>query len=118
VHDAQSAVLAARALGAPVTFATSIPAGQHLLANVLVAREEAFKCVVERCPDVPHGSGDLIAALFAEQSFAGGRDVDILARATGMARCVIEASRGRDELDIIGSRKAWPAAAVPAVETL
>jgi pyridoxine kinase len=118
VRDSSSATGAARALGVATTLATSIPTAGNALANLLVTAHGAMQCVVEQRTDVPHGTGDFIAALFAGFYLSGGRDEDLLARATAAVACVVEASLGRDELDLIGTQEAWSHAPPLPVDVL
>jgi pyridoxine kinase len=107
VHDVSSAIGAARVLPVPTILATSIPAANDELANVLIEQDNAMRCVVPRHADVAHGTGDLLTALFAGYRLKGVSEKESLARATAAVACVIEASAGRDELDLVGAQEAW-----------
>jgi pyridoxine kinase len=108
VPDISSAIGAARALPVPATLATSIPAAANeALANVIVTQDSAMQCVVPRRSGVPHGTGDLIAALFAGYCLKGASEEESLARATAAVACVVEASLGHDELELVATQEAW-----------
>jgi pyridoxal/pyridoxine/pyridoxamine kinase len=77
-----------------------------------------MRCVVPRHADVAHGTGDLFAALFAGYFLKCASEKESLARATTAVACVIEASVGRDELDIVGAQEAWSGAEPLVVEKL
>ena len=64
VGDAAEARQAAWALGVPSVLATSVPASDNRLANVLVSGDESIACCVSRRPSAPHGTGDLLAAMY------------------------------------------------------
>ncbi len=118
VHDISSAIGAARALPASMILATSIPAANDAIANVLIEQDNAMQCVVPRHADVAHGTGDLLTALFAGYRLKGASEKESLARATAAVACVIEASAGRDELDLVGAQEAWSCAEPLVVENL
>jgi pyridoxine kinase len=107
VHDSSSAIEAARALRATTTLATSIPSADKTVANILVTPRGAVQCVVEQRAAVPHGTGDFMAALFTGFCLSGGREEDHLARAAAAVACVVEASLGRDELELVAARETW-----------
>ncbi len=108
VDDVSSAIGASRALPVPITLATSIPAESEALANILIGQDSAMQCAVARHAAVPHGTGDLFAALFAGYCLKGRSEEESLAGATAAVACVIEASLGRDELDLVAAQETWP----------
>lgn len=118
VPDISSAIGAARTLGMSAILATSIPFAGDALANLLITRHCATQCVVPRRAAVPHGTGDFIAALFAGYCLTGGREEEHLARATAAVAGVIEASLGRDELEIVAAQEAWSRAEPFPVDVL
>ncbi len=103
VGTAAEASGAARLLGDDVSVATtSVPAGDGLLEIVLAGwREEDVIAVHER-NGVPHGIGDLFAALYLGFLLEGYNESDALAKATGVVEEVVEASLNRDELQLAG----------------
>jgi pyridoxine kinase len=110
VPDISSAISAAQALPVPTMLATSIPEANDALANLLITQDRAMQCVVPLHAVVPHGTGDLLAALFAGYCLRGESEKESLARATAAVACVIEASVGRDELELVAVQQAWPLA--------
>jgi pyridoxine kinase len=105
------ALAAARALGR-IVLATSSPADTDAeLANILFAEGRAWQAVVARRSEVPHGSGDALAALFLGFLLRSRTAPDALALATGSIEVLIGVSEGKDELDLIASQDAW---AIPA----
>ncbi len=103
------AVAAARALaghGAAVHL-TSPPLGGTDTGVLTVERGTARLTRHALCRDVPHGAGDVFAALIAAGLPVGA--------ALGHLSALAEASQGADHLDITGSRDRWLAApALPA----
>lgn len=94
---------AARSLAVPVVLASSVPLPGDKLANVIVTRDQAAMCTVDRQPDVPHGTGDLLTTLFTVGCLSG---LDPAASAAGAAagvRNAITVSRGTDELRLASS---------------
>jgi pyridoxal/pyridoxine/pyridoxamine kinase len=81
------------------------------MVNLLVARDHVWQTVVRQRDSVPHGTGDVLAALFFAFLLRSRTPPDAQALATGGLEAVIDASEGRDELNLIGSQEAW---AVPA----
>ncbi len=63
VDSIQSACEAAHALAAPYVSVTSVPAPDDALATLLVHPDGFSQILVARRPSVPHGTGDLFAAL-------------------------------------------------------
>jgi pyridoxine kinase len=66
VDDTAGAVRAARALRVGKLMATSVPAGDRRLANLLVTQDLALRCETALRAGVPHGTGDLMTALVTE----------------------------------------------------
>lgn len=106
--------------------ATSVPgADVQRLANVLVRRparpEGDLCCSVAKRRGVPHGTGDLIAALLVGRLVTGADDGTALAMAVAGVEAAISASAGADELQLAASRDAWaspPPEAIPLVAVL
>lgn len=116
VTDVASAIGAARALGLPAVLATSIPLAGETLANLLITPTSALKCVVPRRTNVPHGTGDFLAAAFAGFRLSGTSERESLGRATAATAAVIDASLGRDELCLVAMQETWPKAEALPVE--
>jgi pyridoxine kinase len=95
-------VEAAKALPVPVVLASSVPVGTDRLANVIVTRDRASLCTVARESDVPHGTGDLLAATFVGHLLDGEDPLTATGFAAGAVASVIALSRGMDELQLEG----------------
>ncbi len=91
VSDAAEARQAALALGVPAVLATSVPASDNRFANVLVTGQEATGCFVRRRPSAPHGTGDLLAAMYLGNRLNGHSSGYCL----GAAVSAVDASVGR-----------------------
>jgi pyridoxine kinase len=100
VTSIASAVEAARALGAPMTLATSIPASEDHLANVLVTSTGHWSATVVRRPAVPHGTGDVLTGLFACELIAGHAAADALVASTRILDGIIAASPAQGTLNL------------------
>lgn len=112
VGDPREVRQAALALGVPAVLATSIPATNDRLANVLVAREECVACHVQRRPSAPHGTGDLLAAMYLGHLLNGGAPAAALAAAVSIVDATIAASMGRNELPLAAAGALWANARV------
>ena len=64
VGDLAEARRAASALAVPTVLATSIDASDNRLATMLAKGEDAIACYVRRRSSAPHGTGDLLSAMF------------------------------------------------------
>jgi pyridoxine kinase len=109
VRSAEDAVRAARRLARPMVLATSTPAAdsEDELTNLLVEEAKAWGAVVGRRATVPHGTGDLIAALFFGHLLRSRPAPEALALATAGIEAVIDASEGSEELNLIASQDSW-----------
>jgi pyridoxine kinase len=96
--DLDSAFGAARLLDAPRVLVTSVPAQDEQLATLLVHADTAHASLVPRRPAAPHGTGDLIAALYLGHVLNGASPESSLGRATAAVEACITASQGREEL--------------------
>jgi pyridoxine kinase len=103
VTSVEEAAAAARALGVPTVLATSIPEGEKRLATLLVGASEARACFVPRREVAPHGTGDLLAALYLGHALNGANSDACLARAAAAVEASIAASSSRDELSLAGA---------------
>jgi pyridoxine kinase len=111
IASGADALAAARALGG-IVLATSSPGGsESKLSNLLLADGRAWQAMVERRKNVPHGTGDALAALFLGFLLRSRTAPDALSLATGSLEAIIAASEGMDELNLIASQDAW---AIPA----
>jgi pyridoxine kinase len=95
-----TAVQAARRL-APASLATSIPASEGHIATMLIAETASWVVETRRRAHVPQGTGDLLAGLFLAH-LVGGKDArEALGLTLGSVETVIDASQGRDALDLV-----------------
>lgn len=101
VTDSSSALKAGRELATPAVVTTSVPAGDGLIGNVLINDRDAGLFVTEFRASVPHGTGDLFAALLLGHLLNGEDDAGAVSRATAGVRVVIEASLGEEELKLV-----------------
>lgn len=116
VDSPETAVEAARALDVPAVVATSIPAPGDQLASLHVSKNEACGCFVPRRRTAPHGTGDLLAALYLGHALNGAEPGTALGAAVAGVEAAIGASADRDELSLIGDAtlgRAKPLIAVP-----
>jgi pyridoxine kinase len=118
VHDRGEAIAAAQALDCMVLATSSPDEDQTMLANLLVRGRDVWRAVVRRRGAVPHGTGDMMAALFMAYLLRGRPPVEALSLATGGIEAVIEASVGSHELRLIASQDAWAAPEAWAVTTV
>ena len=86
------------------------------LANVLLMPDGAASCEVERRPKVPHGTGDLLAALFLGHLLRGESGPAALGRAAAGVELTIAASAGRDELSLASLPADWASAHTSKVD--
>jgi pyridoxine kinase len=107
VTTIDEAVVAARVLGVPSVLATSVPAGENRLATLLVSEKATQACFVPRRKTAPHGTGDLLAALYLGHALNGEEPGQCLARAAAAVEAGLEASAGRDELSLAAAGTIW-----------
>ncbi len=107
VTDVASAQMAGRVLETSMTVATSIPAADDALATVAITAEDAWSHAVARLNDVPNGTGDLLAGLFAGHMVNGCAVPSALERSVTGVQNAICASTGRDELNLIAILKGF-----------
>lgn len=110
--SSQEAAIEAGLTLAPLTLVTSGGEPPASLTNLLLCRgENGWLTQVARREAVPHGSGDMMAALFLGQILLGRSPAEALALATAGIEAVVEASLGADELRLVESQDAWAAPA-------
>jgi pyridoxine kinase len=104
VKDPHSAIEAARALGPSIVLCTSVPSRDpERIATMAVTAEAAWLTETPRRERVPHGLGDLMAALFLGQ-WLRSRDIPgALGLATSSVDAILRASvrANSDELLIV-----------------
>ncbi len=100
VTDPVSAAAAAATLAVPTVVATSVPGAGGKLVNLLCARAGVTEAAVPRLAKVPHGTGDLLAALYLGATLNGATSQAALQSAVAGVRTAIDASAGADELQL------------------
>jgi pyridoxine kinase len=112
----EGAAEAARGIGVPAVLATSVPASDDRLATLLVSEKATQACFVPRRPMAPHGTGDLLAALYLGHLLNGLQADACLARAVAAVEASIGRSAGKGELSLAGAGAIWAGAqALPTV---
>ena len=101
VRDRDDVKAAARRLGRPLVLVTSVPAGNDRTGVVAVSESDAWLVSTPLLQDVPHGPGDLFAALFLTEHMAGSTLSEAVRAAVGRVFRILAASRGQDELCLI-----------------
>lgn len=103
---------AARALRRPEVVVTSAFAGPGEAANLIVTPDRAALLTHAARPSAPHGTGDLLAALYLGHRLGGAAPVEALTRATATTAALVERAAGADELPLAGSSDLLSAAPV------
>ena len=103
IDDPHDAVRAARLLGVREVVVTSVPCPTGI-ANVAVTAAGAWCCRVQREALVPHGTGDLLSALYLLQRLGGGSVCDALEGAVARVQSIIGQSLGLDELALVAAQ--------------
>ncbi|MEQ1753459.1 MAG: pyridoxal kinase [Micropepsaceae bacterium] len=94
------AVRAARLLSVTEVLVSSVP-DNGKIANVVVNPQGAWSCSVERLEDVPHGTGDLLSALYLGARLRGEPAPHALLSSISQVQAIVSASAGMDELALI-----------------
>lgn len=102
VTDAATALAAARSLGAPV-LASSIPVGADRLGVLYADADQAWLATHGKAVAAPHGTGDLLTALFAAALIEGLPPPTVLTRAVAGV------------VDAVDAALAWNAPELPLV---
>jgi pyridoxine kinase len=106
--DAAAAADAARSLLRPAVLVTSAPAvAQHMLANILVEKNNAAATACPRETVHARGTGDFFAANFLAHRLNGLSNTAALQAATAAMSLVLAASKGRGELALIETQASW-----------
>lgn len=100
VTDAASAQAAAKALARPV-LVTSVPAGEDRLAVLRVSDGQSDLTQTRRLDGVPHGTGDLLAALALVAAMTGATGRDLCEHVTRACERVIRASLDAGSPDLL-----------------
>jgi pyridoxine kinase len=89
IRNADDALVAARRLGRPTVVVTSVPAGDGRIGTLAVAKDEAWLASTPYLDNPPHGSGDLMAALFLAHRLAARSLRDSLAKTVASVFAVL-----------------------------
>ena len=92
IRNADDAHVAAKRLGRPVVVVTSVPLEQGRIGTLAVSRDEAWLASTPLLQNPPHGSGDLMAALFLAHRLAGRSLRDALAATAASVFDILEKS--------------------------
>lgn len=92
IRDADDALVAVRRLGRPVVVVTSVPLEQGRIGTLAVSNDEAWLASTPLLENPPHGSGDLMAALFLAHRLAGRSLCDALASTAASVFDILEKS--------------------------
>ncbi|MDE2462846.1 MAG: pyridoxal kinase [Alphaproteobacteria bacterium] len=105
VRAPDEAIAAARRLARPLVLATSVPDGARI-GTLAVTPGQAVYATTPCLDGVPHGAGDLLAALFLAQRLEGADLKDALAGAVGPVYALLCQSLkdGLDEMPLVTAR--------------
>lgn len=105
VRDSAEARDAARRLGRPLVLATSVPDGPRIGTLAVTADQIAY-ATTPRLDGVPHGAGDLVAALFLAQRLQGADLAAALVGSVGPVYGLLRQSlsEGADEMPLVTAR--------------
>ena len=106
VNSSEAAIEAAMEVGR-MMLVTSNAERPGRLINLLVCQQSVWLTEVARREGVPHGSGDMMAALFLGFLLRKAAPAEALALATGAIEAVVDASLGARELCLVESQDAW-----------
>lgn len=116
LSDNMAALAAVRRLGPARALVTSANAMlRDGAANLLVTPAQAWLAETRRLDGVPHGTGDLMTALFLGHLLDGKRDEAALEKATASLFEILVRTlrRGRDELTLVDDQDRLLGAATP-----
>ena len=98
--DNQALVAMARRTGIAEVLITSAFAGPGQVANLLVTSGEVYSARHDAEVDAPHGTGDLMAALYLGRRLSGASASEALGSAVGSTRGLIERAAGATRLPL------------------
>ncbi len=117
IEDPQGARQAAATLSVPTVVVTSVPAADNRLANLLFQSDKGLACYVRRRTSAPHGTGDLLSAMFLGNRLNGNSPAYCLGASASAVDASVAASMSRDELPLAGANALWANARVlPAAQ--
>jgi pyridoxine kinase len=109
ISNSGDAMQAARVLAPQQILATSVPATDAVILNVLIDKgaKDVLVAEVPHKARVQNGTGDLLSALYLGHGLRGATASDAFARAVAGVDAAIAASMGQDELALAASSPAW-----------
>jgi len=118
VMDEETALAAIDQLGVDHVLLTSLPGQPGTLSNLLVGEDRPLLSTVKDLGLVPHGSGDLMAALYLGALLEGQTQAQALGLATAGVEAALRGSLEHDELQLIATQDGWSSVAPAPVSTL
>lgn len=112
VGDPEEARRAALSLRVPAVLATSVPASDNRLATLFFSEDMGLACFVRRRASAPHGTGDLLSAMFLGNHLNSFSPAYCLGAATSAVDATVAASMGRSELPLAAAGALWASARV------
>ncbi|MEI9899288.1 MAG: pyridoxal kinase [Hyphomicrobium sp.] len=112
VTGPEEARLAAESLSARSVLVTSVPAPDNRLANILFEGERGLACFVRRRVSAPHGTGDLLAAMFLGNKLNNHSPSYCLGASASAVDASVAASMSRGELPLASAGALWASARV------
>ncbi|MBI3678165.1 MAG: pyridoxal kinase [Proteobacteria bacterium] len=106
VRNVSDALAAARRLGKNTVLATSIVVGADRLGTLVLHDDEAWMASTPRLAQVPHGAGDLLAALFVGRLLIGHTAEGALELAMRSVFDILQKSAGESEMRLIAEQSA------------
>ena len=107
VSTQDEALAAARGLGAPAVLVTSLPLSDQALGNLLVETANDTLAAVPLLADVPHGTGDFLAALYLGHILNRHAPQHALHLAAAGVMAVASRSQGSQELVVVPDQDVW-----------
>lgn len=112
VDNLEAARTAALALNVPSVLATSVPAPDNRLANILFDNGEGLACYVRRRPSAPHGTGDLFSAMYLGNRLNDHSRAYCVGASASAVDASVAASMSRNELPLASAGALWANARV------
>ena len=104
IRNRSDAKLAAMRLGRPLVLVTSVPDGAERTGVLAVSRSEAWFVSTPLLQEVPHGAGDLFAAMFLVEHLARSTLADAVQTTVARVFRILAASRNEGELRLISKQ--------------
>jgi pyridoxine kinase len=107
VKSADDAKIAAETLAPAAVLATSVPENKGHLYNLLLRDDQAWRTLVPARDAVPHGTGDMLTALYLGHRLNGAAEPEALALATAGVEAALARSEGADALQLVRHPDRW-----------